>query len=722
MTKRKSKLENPLYVLMISVHGLIRGHELELGRDADTGGQITYVIELARTLARHPEIEQVDLLTRLIDDKTVSSDYAQPKEEIGEKACILRIPCGPRRYLKKEHLWPHLDQLVDRCLHHLCQQERLPDIIHTHYADAGYVGQQLSQILGIPQIHTSHSLGLTKREALIANGSNPQTIDRKFNLPHRIAIEEEILARASLLVTSTHQEIVQQYGLYQNDSPQRCAVIPPGIDFSRFSPPTHRQIDHQILGMTDPFLKRPEKPMILALCRPVKNKNLQGLMTAYGQNKELQELANLVIIAGNREDIREMEEDQRKVLSDLLLDIDRYNLWGKVAIPKQHKPEDVPELYRLAFRRRGVFINPALSEPFGLTLIEAAASGLPFVATEDGGPKDIVENLRSGLLVDPLDTKAISEALKQILSDRKQWRLWSRRGLTGVARHYSWNGHVSKYMKAVKSLLHRERKQWRRQRSFSRQGRGCPLPSTKKVFVSDIDNTLLGNKKSLKELLAWINKNNQSITFGIATGRTLESTIEILKQWNVPLPNFLITSVGTEIHYGSSLLCDHGWSNYIHHSWRRDIVASALSALPGLTLQSEENQREYKLSYNVNPEQMPKIKEIYRLLRSLKLRVNLVYSHNAFLDVLPVRASKGHAIRYLAHKWNLPLENFFVAGDSGNDADMMGGNTSAIVVGNYSPELKEQLKNLERVYFAENTYAKGILEGLAHYNFDITNK
>ena len=52
-----------LYLMLISVHGLMRSHDLELGRDADTGGQITYVVELARALAEHPRIARVDVLS-----------------------------------------------------------------------------------------------------------------------------------------------------------------------------------------------------------------------------------------------------------------------------------------------------------------------------------------------------------------------------------------------------------------------------------------------------------------------------------------------------------------------------------------------------------------------------------------------------------------------------------------------------------------------------------
>gem|GEM_PF-4412163 len=140
----------PLVILMLSIHGLVRGHDLELGRDADTGGQVTYVVELARALGRHPDVERVDLLTRLIDDREVSPDYAAAEEKLGPRARIVRLPFGPKRYLRKEVLWKHLDHLVDRCLHYLRSQEKLPDIIHTHYADAGYVGMQLSRLLGTP--------------------------------------------------------------------------------------------------------------------------------------------------------------------------------------------------------------------------------------------------------------------------------------------------------------------------------------------------------------------------------------------------------------------------------------------------------------------------------------------------------------------------------------------------------------------------------------------
>lgn len=702
---------------MLSIHGLVRGRDPELGRDADTGGQITYVLELARALGRNPQVERVDLVTRLIEDPNVAPDYATAEEEVGPNVWIRRLPFGPKRYHRKELLWNHLDQLVDRCLHMLRGQHRLPDVIHTHYADAGFVGMQLSQLLGIPQIHTGHSLGRCKLKRLLDSGRKMTSIERQFNFQRRITVEEDVLAHASLVVTSTRQEITDQYGLYDHFDARRSVVIPPGTDTSRFSPPARDQRpDPNVAGMVDRFLRQPAKPMVLTICRPDARKNLRRLVEAYGESPELRERANLVVVAGTRDDVRSAEEDQQKVFTDLLLDIDRYDLYGQVAYPKSHTQDDVPELYRLAARRHGVFVNPALTEPFGLTLIEAAASGVPIVATEDGGPTDIVDNCRNGLLVDPLDPSAIAGALSEALSDPQQWRRWARNGLRGVREHYSWDAHVARYLKAVRGVLRGERKQIRRGKAYVLAPRRSALPLAGFALISDIDNTLLGDRLGLEQLVEWLRAHRELVAFGIATGRGIESAMDVLASWRVPIPQVLITAVGSEIHYGPDLRRDRGWTAHIRHKWRRAALSEALAAIPGLELQAPENQREFKLSYNVDPDTMPPVDELYKRLRMLDLTARLIYSHDAYLDVLPIRASKGQAVRYLAYKWGLPLRRFLVAGDSGNDSEMLVGDTYGVVVGNHSQELSA-LKGLDQIYFASQPSARGILEGIAHYGF-----
>ena len=124
---------------MFSIHGLVRSENLEMGRDADTGGQVKYVIELGKALSQHPSIKQVDLITRLIADKTVSEDYSTPIHKINDNFRIVRIQCGGKKYIRKELLWPHLDEFVDKTVKFFREENRLPDIVHGHYADAGYV-------------------------------------------------------------------------------------------------------------------------------------------------------------------------------------------------------------------------------------------------------------------------------------------------------------------------------------------------------------------------------------------------------------------------------------------------------------------------------------------------------------------------------------------------------------------------------------------------------
>ena len=109
--------------------------------------------------------------------------------------------------------------------------------------------------------------------------------------------------------------------------------------------------------------------------------------------------------------------------------------------------------------------------------------------------------------------------------------------------------------------------------------------------------------------------------------------------------------------------------------------------------------------------------EVRRLLREHDLKASLIYSHEMFLDVLPYHASKGYAVRYLKERWGLAPNNVLVAGDSGNDAEMLRMAECGVVVANYSRELR-RLRGREGIYFAGRSYARGILEGIRHFGFD----
>ena len=700
-----------LYIALLSIHGLIRGQDLELGRDADTGGQTLYVVELAHALARRSDVERVDLITRQVEDKSIANDYARPEEALGDGARIVRIEAGPGGYLPKEQLWDHLDGMVDNISDYLRHQPRLPDLLHSHYADAGYVGAALAHQLGVPLTHTGHSLGRVKRRHLLASGLSSEQVEQRYNISRRIEAEEQTLAAAERVITSTHQEIEEQYELYDHYQPEQMRVVPPGTDVKRFTPPLGNEFDSELFADIAHFLKQPDKPIILALSRPDRRKNITALVEAYGQSKSLQQQANLVIVAGNRDDIDELEDGAQEVFHELLVAIDRHDLYGRVALPKHHRRNQVSLFYRLAAASGGVFVNPALTEPFGLTLIEAAASGLPIVATEDGGPQDIIANCKNGILINPLEPDDIAAALEQLLSDKHYWQQCAAQGLKGVHEHYSWDAHASRYLALMKPIIARtellERRPLHRRAELYRN----------RAIISDLDQNLLGDTTSLEQLIRLLKLHRKSTKFAIATGRRLDSALKAMRKYRIPEPDILITSGGTEIYYAPKLNVDYRWARHIDYHWTPRQVKEVIAELPGIKLQPRSEQSRYKISYYIDPDVAPPLEEINSLLHQSELSVNINLAFGQFFDVTPIRATKGMALRYVAERWQIPLEQIFVAGGSGADEDMMRGNTLAAVVANRHHEELSQLEDMEKIYFAQAPFAAGIIEALEHYRF-----
>jgi sucrose-phosphate synthase len=716
------------YIQMFSIHGLLRAENMQLGHDADTGGQIKYAVELGRALSQSEHVQRVELFTRLIDDKAVSEDYSRPVERIDDKFSIVRMQCGGKKYMRKERLWPHLDEYVDRIIRYIKRRNAIPDIVHGHYPDAGYVAMQLAQIFGLPFIYTGHSLGRSKLKRLIGEGMKEDVIIKKYKIDHRIQMEEEVLKEADLIIASTHQEVTEQYGQYENKDMPIYQVIPPGLDIEKFYPFYHDMLPEAAKGEMElyaqasmleelnRFFMHPDRPLILSLCRPDKRKNIAGLIKAYGEDLELRSMANLAVFAGIRKDITAMEDNERDVLTEILLLMDKYDLYGKIAIPKRHDFEhEVPELYRIAAEKKGVFVNSALTEPFGLTLIEAAACGLPIVAPDDGGPQDIIKNCPSGILVDTTDTKAIAAAVKQIISDSEKWKQFSKAGIMSVRHHYTWESHANVYIKQVNRIF-AEQAGEKMKIAVPSDPIGRRLARLNYFIIANIDNTLLGNGNAqLAEFLTLIQENRERIGFGLATGRPLESTTAFLEKHQVPLPDVLITSVGAEIYYGKHLHRGRGWQTHISAKWDRQKIVDLLKDLPFLKYQKAAVQRRFNISYEMEPAK-DRLATLHEHLLKNKCRYNLIYTQNRYVDILPYRASKGKAIRYLSYKWEIPLGNFLVCGDSGNDEEMLRGEPLGVVVGNYSPELKK-LKGIRGIYFARQKYCSGILEGIKRYKF-----
>jgi sucrose-phosphate synthase len=724
----KNEMKEGYYIQLFSPHGLIRFKDPEIGRDKDTGGQVKYVLELLENLTQHPLIRKVDLFTRRIADKRVSSSYEKEIETVNEKGRIIRVVCGGNSYRPKEALWDYLDEFIDKTIRFIENEDDYPDVVHGHYADGNYLAGQISEVFGIPFIATGHSLGRNKKNILLEQGMSPEKINEKFNMDQRIAVEENLLKTADIIIVSTRHEIETQYELYENSKAGRFEVIPPGLNtdlfypFYRFDMPSFKmtieqeQALYRVNSEIERFLFNPGKPLILSIGRADKRKNFETIIQSYGQDKELQAMANLAIFAGVRKDITQMPEDEQEILTNLLLMLDKYDLYGKMAIPKKNDPTlEVPEIYRVAARKKGVFVNATPGENFGLTIVEAAACGLPVVASPTGGPKEILEHCDNGILVNVDNPAVIAEALKKIISDHTLWEKYSANGIMATNQLYSWKAHVDKYIGIINDLF--TQKNAADLAFMHKTAYGKKLSKAKLIIIADLDGTLIDGKKSdgLKEFKQWITDHKDKVVFGVASGRNKELTEQAFIDFDMPSPDILICSAGSEIFYTEKLIQDYGYESHIDYQWKRNELKSALSKFAGIRLQEPAAQWPFKLSYYLDESfTNDDIANLNKFLDDRKLRAKILLTENQFLDFLPFRASKGSAVRYLSYKWKVPAEHFITAGNSGNDKDMLKGKSKGIVVANYSPEL-EGLKKYKSIYFARQPFAIGVLEGIKYH-------
>ncbi len=719
---------NGYYIQLFSPHGLIRFKDPEIGRDKDTGGQVKYILELLEYLSEHPKIRKVDLFTRRINDKRVSSSYEKEVEVVNEKARIVRVTCGGNSYRSKESLWDYLDEFVDKTIRFIEKEDDFPDVAHGHYADGNYLASQISEVFGIPFIATGHSLGRNKMNILLQDGMTPEKINEKFNMQRRIAAEEYAIKNADVIIVSTQHEIETQYSLYNIEKNGRFEVIPPGVNnevfypFYRFDMPgfqmsiEQEQALYRVNSDIERFLFNPQKPLILSIGRADKRKNFERIIQSYGQDTELQTMANLAIFAGVRKDITEMPADEQDILTNLLLMLDKYDLYGKMAIPKKNDPKlEVPEIYRVAARKKGVFVNATPGENFGLTIVESAACGLPVVASPTGGPKEILEQCDNGLLVDVENPVEIAEALKKIISDQKLWEKYSANGIIATNQFYSWTAHAKRYVEIIDDLFKPKEDA---NASFTHKNAfGKKLMKSELFIICDIDGTLVDEEKTdgLQELKDWVKERKDKIVFGLASGRNKNILQEAISKYGLPDPDVLICSAGSEIYYTNKFIQDNGYESHIDYQWKRDELKNTLSKFPGIELQEPGAQWQFKLSYYVNENfNEDNLADLYKFLDDHKLRAKVLLTENHYLDLLPFRASKGNAMRYLSYKWKLPLHHFITAGNSGNDIDMLKGKAKGIVVSNYSPEL-EFLKKNKVIYFSKKPLSKGVLDGIKHH-------
>ncbi len=390
---------------MLSVHGYFDPEPI-LGA-TDTGGQVTYVLELSKHLA---ELGcKVDIYTRIFEDRTEI-------DPVTAGVRVVRIPCGSNEFIRKEDLFPYLDEFVDNMLSYIKQNKLNYEVFHSHYWDAGYVSMRLTEKLGTHFFYTAHSLGAWKKEQM---GGDEEAMEKLFKFSQRIHWENIIYRKARAQTVTTIDGKENYKRLYDFESPN-LIIIPPGVDTKRFRPLRE--------GEKEGKLDSPDN-FVFALSRIDSNKGHDFLIRAFAKVRKQSDA--VLLIGGGSKNPKQHEID---VKTNLLKLVDELGLGDSVRFTG-YIPDELLATY---YRKAKVFVLPSKYEPFGMTTLEAMSCGTPVVATRFGGIKDDLEDQVDSLLIDPSDPEELSGAILKVLTDKETASRLSKNGLETIRNTFSW--------------------------------------------------------------------------------------------------------------------------------------------------------------------------------------------------------------------------------------------------------------------------------------------
>lgn len=407
-------------ICMLSVHGYV-DPEPVLGR-TDTGGQVTYVLELSKQLAEMGP--PVDIYTRRFEGRSEI-------DPVNEKVRVIRIACGPDAFIRKEDLFPHLDEFVDHMQAFLERNALEYDIFHSHYWDAAYAAMKLTERLGTGFIHTAHSLGAWKKEQM---GGDEAAMEKQFNFSQRIHWENITFRKARAQTVTTKDGLDNYKRLYGFESPD-LVIIPPGVDTKRFKPLEP--------GETDERVDVPGR-FIFALSRIDSNKGLDYLIEAFALVRKDSDIH--LVIGGGSKNPKQHEID---VLSSLARLVEKLGVKDRVRFTG-YIPDELLAPY---YRNAALFVLPSKYEPFGMTTLEAMGCGTPVVATRFGGIRDSLKDGVDSLLVDPSDPEELSGAIRSVITDPEKAKALAANGLKTIRERFSWESIAAVTMDFYKKYI-----------------------------------------------------------------------------------------------------------------------------------------------------------------------------------------------------------------------------------------------------------------------------
>jgi sucrose synthase len=483
---------------ILSPHGYF-GQSNVLGRP-DTGGQVVYILDQVRALERemrqrlHEQglnIEpQILVLSRLIPEAEGTTCDRRIEDIAGTShARILRVPFRNDRgevtpqWISRFEIWPYLERYAGEAQREMIAElGGRPDLIIGNYSDGNLVASLMSQQLGITQCNIAHALEKTK---YLYSDLYWQDNEPHYHFSCQFTADLIAMNSADFIITSTYQEIagtgdsLGQYeshaaftmpGLYRvvhgiDVYDPKFNIVSPGADADVYFPYSdtgrrlshfEQQIQELVFGRetndtTRGVLEDPAKPLLFTLARMDHIKNITGLVDWYAQSVDLRKRANLLVISGHVDPERSGDTEERQQIEKMHDLMNHHGLDGEVRWLGLHLEKPLAgEIYRFVADRRGAFVQPALFEAFGLTVIEAMSSGLPTFATCFGGPLEIIEDGVSGFHIDPNHGERacarMADFFDRCRKETDYWKRISDGSLQRVAQRYTWARYAERMM------------------------------------------------------------------------------------------------------------------------------------------------------------------------------------------------------------------------------------------------------------------------------------
>jgi D-inositol-3-phosphate glycosyltransferase len=367
----------------------------------DGGGMNVYVEALASALARAGV--ECDVFTR------AEAVHQPAVVEVEPGFRVVHIEAGPRRPVAKHELFELVDPFV-AAARTVLESEPV-EALHANYWLSGAVAHQLKHQLDVPMVATFHTLARVKADAGVDD--DPAL---------RARVEQETVRCSDLVLASTDDERAQLASLYGAD-PDRIEIVPPGVDHTIFAP-ADRDKARADLGLDS-------RPVLLFVGRiqPLKGVRLAvRCLAALGHPD-----ATLLIVGGPSGADGEGELARtRALVTELGLD------------------DRLADFYRAA----DVCIIPSRTESFGLVALEAAACGTPVVAASVGGLRSLVDDGRTGFLIEGRDPADFATPIAQLLDDPALAAEMSAHA-TMDSRRYSWSATAGRLRRSYTDLVAR---------------------------------------------------------------------------------------------------------------------------------------------------------------------------------------------------------------------------------------------------------------------------